>query len=63
MILFVYDRRGCMSNLKGIEVGTALGIAFIGLFCAIYISIGFNVIDCELQKFGYGYYRLYASNK
>lgn len=52
-----------MSNLKGIEVGTALGIAFIGLFCAIYISIGFNVIDCELQKFGYGYYRLYASNK
>ena len=50
-----------MKKLKEIKVGTALGIAFIGLFCAIFLSLGFSAIDGELQKYGNSYYRLYVN--
>ncbi len=50
-----------MNKLKEIKVGTALGVAFIALFCAIILSIGYNAIDGELQKYGNSYYRLYVN--
>ena len=50
-----------MDKLKDIKVGTALGVAFIGLFCAIYLSIGYNKIDSELQKYGNSYYKFYVN--
>ena len=49
-----------MKKLKDIKVGTALGVAVIALFGAIYLSIGFNVIDSELHKYGNSYYKFYV---
>lgn len=50
-----------MSKLKDIKVGTALGVAFVGLFCAIYLSLGYNAIDGQLQKYGNSYYSYYVN--
>jgi hypothetical protein len=49
-----------MKRLKEIKVESAFGIAVVTLFVAIYLSIGYHIIDNELQKFGDDYYRFYV---
>lgn len=48
-----------MEFLKS-KVGVGLGIAFIGLFCAIYVAAGYHIVDDYLSaNYGDGYERLY----
>ena len=49
-----------MKGLKEIKVGSAFGVAIVALFAVIYLSIGYYIIDNELQKFGNDYYRFYT---
>ena len=45
-----------MERMKEQKVGTALGIALICLFSAIYIAISYYFIDGQLKKYGDNYY-------
>ena len=48
-----------MEFLKS-KVSFGLGVAFICLFCSIYISFSYHVIDNYLKEsYGAGYERLY----
>lgn len=50
-----------MEFLKS-KVSLGLGVSFILLFCAIYISIGYGTIENYLKDaYGPGYVRLYVS--
>lgn len=49
-----------MMNFLNSKIGFGLGIAFISLFCAIYVAISYHVIDDYLSdSYGKGYERLY----
>ena len=47
-----------LSKMKEIKIGTALGLAIICLYGALYFAISFYSIDNSLSKFGPGYERL-----